>query len=570
VSSLRCAYNPTSTEARIYLEINQISMSTLERHFELAGAKSITMDNFSVDDWETSSAAALKSVLDKAASDGYILIEFGDMPKASAHMPKEAGGAEGGPDFQRTSGTKRGQEGVSSSCGNNPSPKISKTGEYGTGSQHELDMILARSMVEAHSRIATVSDKMIAASEKNSELELSLMTYKHKEEQAGYLKQIRRLTKKVSVLEGAAAEECIKVKLLQQEVDSEREKVETLINKANESNALYLETKNKLERDSKAWDDDRLAFLGALAAEAKLRSAAESKLAEETQRRVDAETKLADANAMKDALRQEVALLANEVTDENTKNEALQQQVFEMEKQMDESLETAEKLGKKLAQTQSELKTKIVRLSDELSARRASAADQSLTSALNRPRKLKSKDSHFYRIKSPKWNNDHDGVNYFIDLPDDEEEDTEQLVEAPSPADNIIVGVATRIDDGPGVPPKFHGLAFVYKGRRITKQSLRDSFMVKEAYGVEANGAHYVCLILYQGHGRTIDTIASVPYAYGILPNNIVPELVGGDAVMQRHISAFKLHSSVEDPVLTMLKTPSVNKWKWYNIKFHW
>jgi hypothetical protein len=91
--------------------------------------------------------------------------------------------------------------------------------------------------------------------------------------------------------------------------------------------------------------------------------------------------------------------------------------------------------------------------------------------------------------------------------------------------------------------------------------------MVKEAYGVEVNGAHYVCLILYQGHGRLLNTIASVPYAYGILPNNIIPELIGEDPALSRHISAFKLLPSVEDPVLIMLKTPSMNKWKWYNVR---
>jgi hypothetical protein len=94
--------------------------------------------------------------------------------------------------------------------------------------------------------------------------------------------------------------------------------------------------------------------------------------------------------------------------------------------------------------------------------------------------------------------------------------------------------------------------------------------IVKEAYGVKANGLQYLCLVFYQKSSCAIKTVTSVLYRTGILPRTVVPELmVSGkktDASQQNlhhHVSVFKAGGKTDDPVLAMIKKPSLGKWSW-------
>ena len=72
-----------------------------------------------------------------------------------------------------------------------------RSDKYGTGSQHELEIILARGMVEANARTMTNSEQKF-------QLELALKTveYEREKERAESDKKYKRLSKRVGMLEG--------------------------------------------------------------------------------------------------------------------------------------------------------------------------------------------------------------------------------------------------------------------------------------------------------------------------------------------------------------------------------
>ena len=181
-------------------------------------------------------------------------------------------------------------------------------------------------------------------------------------------------------------------------------------------------------------------------------------------------------------------------------------------------------------------------------------------------RKLKSKLSYFARMSTSDWDNELPGVNFFVELPDDGPvvEEFDDVPPPVCPADKLIV----RMVNGHEKPDsKQFIMALFYKGKRTSKLALIDSFMIKEAYGVESDGLQFLCLILYVNNGRRMKDIASVLYNNGILPHNVTPEPIPGSDE-PHHISVFRVSAVTNDPVLTMLKKPSLTKWKWFNTKW--
>ena len=172
--------------------------------------------------------------------------------------------------------------------------------------------------------------------------------------------------------------------------------------------------------------------------------------------------------------------------------------------------------------------------------------------------------SSFYKMQSSQWNNTAHGVNSFTDLPDDVDEIVQEHPGLLSPT--LISLLASGIEGSPSMDAKFHVFAFCYKGKRIMKQALLNSKIIKEAFGVEVDGTHYVCIILFRARSRRLATIGSVPHACGILPKSVIPELiVSSDPAQLCHVSVFYVHTMTDDPVLAMLKKPCNNKWKWQN-----
>ena len=92
VHSVKCAYNPETKTARIYMETDRMPESAMERYLESCGAKSIVIDSLAVEDWEAASLAALKSVTECSKTSGMISMEFGREPKAGLNL--EAVGAK--------------------------------------------------------------------------------------------------------------------------------------------------------------------------------------------------------------------------------------------------------------------------------------------------------------------------------------------------------------------------------------------------------------------------------------------------------------------------------------------
>jgi len=185
----------------------------------------------------------------------------------------------------------------------------------------------------------------------------------------------------------------------------------------------------------------------------------------------------------------------------------------------------------------------------------------------NKPRKLKTKLSHFSQISVVAWDNELPGVNFFVELADDEPvvEEYDELPPPVCPARRLIV----RMVNGPASEDpdnKQFIMALFYKGKRTSKQALINSFMVKEAYGVEAGGLQYLCLILYRNNGRRMRDIARILYDNGILPHSVTPEPIP-NTDGSHHISVFRVSAVTNDPVVTMLKKPSLYKWKWFNTK---
>ena len=175
--------------------------------------------------------------------------------------------------------------------------------------------------------------------------------------------------------------------------------------------------------------------------------------------------------------------------------------------------------------------------------------------------------SRFPKVCSTLWVNECPGVNLFPSDPID----TEPEVEESAPprmlnGSDLIVLMANGIAEEAN-PASIMGI--FYKGNPPSKRTLFDvSHIILEAYGVEADGFQYLCLVLYKNKARPMKYIASILYDYHILPRSITPEFIQGTGpdgaiIPMRHISIYKESQPTDDPVLAMLKKPSSKKWKW-------
>ena len=114
----------------------------------------------------------------------------------------------------------------------------------------------------------------------------------------------------------------------------------------------------------------------------------------------------------------------------------------------------------------------------------------------------------------------------------------------------------------PGLDSKHRAFGFCFRGPAISEASLRKTEYIKEAYGVEVDGVHHVCIVLFQSTGQRLSAFSALPYALGLLPCNIMADFISG---RDYHLAVYKALVSTDDPVLRVLKSPSSGKWFWHS-----
>ena len=178
----------------------------------------------------------------------------------------------------------------------------------------------------------------------------------------------------------------------------------------------------------------------------------------------------------------------------------------------------------------------------------------------------------FPKLRCVAYNNYDPGVNHFVPIPDDGSRD-ERLQYGHRPQNVSLVvrpaGDPAQEEEGEigHNDNKYHAFAFAYKGDRLTRQQLRDARVIREAYGVERHGLHFLCLVLSRTQGRRMLSISGLPYKLKLIPSSVVPERIDaqhpGDG--WRHFSVLKTTILTDDPVLTALKAPCGSKWSWFS-----
>ena len=97
VHGMKAAYNAQTEEARIYAEFERAYEGTIEENMAKMGAKSIIIDSFPSDNWETAAGIALGSVIECGQKIGYSLFRHGAEPTVRAnHTGYSATGRGGG------------------------------------------------------------------------------------------------------------------------------------------------------------------------------------------------------------------------------------------------------------------------------------------------------------------------------------------------------------------------------------------------------------------------------------------------------------------------------------------
>ena len=178
----------------------------------------------------------------------------------------------------------------------------------------------------------------------------------------------------------------------------------------------------------------------------------------------------------------------------------------------------------------------------------------------------------FPKLRCVAYSNYDPGVNHFVPIPDDGSRD-ERLQYGHRPQNVSLVvrpaGDPAQEEEGEigHNDNKYHAFAFAYKGDRLTRQQLRDARVIREAYGVERHGLHFLCLVLSRTQGRRMLSISGLPYKLKLIPSSVVPERIDaqhpGDG--WRHFSVLKTTILTDDPVLTALKAPCGSKWSWFS-----
>ena len=177
------------------------------------------------------------------------------------------------------------------------------------------------------------------------------------------------------------------------------------------------------------------------------------------------------------------------------------------------------------------------------------------------PKKLNTKESLFTKLTSTVWKNDTEGVNAFVNLPHDLHNHGNPIFDRVVPIlkVNMAIGI-DPIDYLAGSDIKHRSFGFCYKGLPISRQAISFTHYIKEAYGTELDGVHYVCLILFKRFGRRLTKVSTLPFI--CLPPTVTPELIPGS---EHHISIYKADMRTDDAVLEHLKRPSNTKWFWHS-----
>jgi len=171
----------------------------------------------------------------------------------------------------------------------------------------------------------------------------------------------------------------------------------------------------------------------------------------------------------------------------------------------------------------------------------------------------------FARLISACWRNDDSNVNRFIKL--DNADNT--LIWEPitlMPKLTVHFSAGTENDYVPSSEFKHRAFGFCFRGSAISENALRKSDFIKEAYGVEVGGVHYVCAVFFKSFGFRLSNASTLPYAFGLLPCTIMADLIPG---RDYHLAVYMVATSTDDPVLDMLKRPSADKWHWHSQSGH-
>ena len=179
------------------------------------------------------------------------------------------------------------------------------------------------------------------------------------------------------------------------------------------------------------------------------------------------------------------------------------------------------------------------------------------------PRAPKKKELYFPKLISSYWDNQKPAVHRFMQL----QKGSNAIMQEPNTAmPQLKVKMADGLDPvdyPPKADLKHRVFGFCYKGPALTEYDLERTPYIKEAYGVELDGLHYVCIVCFRHASRRISTISTMLYSIGLLSCSAIPQLVN-----DHHISVYKPYLTTGDPILEKLKRPSASKWKWHSSLF--
>ena len=180
-------------------------------------------------------------------------------------------------------------------------------------------------------------------------------------------------------------------------------------------------------------------------------------------------------------------------------------------------------------------------------------------------KKMHERDTLFSKLVSSVWSNDIVSVNQFKKLSLTNGESVVEPLESESVKPQLKIQFSTGItqhdlDLISDVRQRIFG--FCYQGPALTEDLFRRSGHIKEAYGVEIDAVHYICLVLFKRSGREISGAASLPYDLGLLPCTTMAKII---PCSDHHITVYKTSVSTDDFVLEMVKLPSMEKWFWHS-----
>ena len=175
--------------------------------------------------------------------------------------------------------------------------------------------------------------------------------------------------------------------------------------------------------------------------------------------------------------------------------------------------------------------------------------------------KMHPRDTIFAKLTSASWSNDDASVNSFSKL---NSSDTVLPWEPITVMPQLTVRFAGSAVESylPGSDFKHRVFGFCFRGPAISEHALQKLEFIKEAYGVEVGGVHYVCMICFKRFGQPLSNASTLPYAFGLLPCTILADLIPG---RDFHLTCYMATVKTDDPVLEMLKRPSMDKWFWHS-----